>query len=57
MSESEIANALVKLSENVAYSFLNQSVPIAYLSQPPQCTILARNVVHRDHALMMHFDA
>lgn len=54
MSESRIADALVKLSGNVAYSFPNQSVPIAYLSEQPHCMFPARNVVHPDNALMTH---
>ena len=57
VSESEIANALVKLSGNVAYSFINQSVPIAYLSQQPQCTFPVRNAMHPDDALMTPFNA
>lgn len=57
MSEVEPVNALmIELSGNVAYSFINESVPIAYLSQQPQCTFLARNVVHPDDAWMTPFD-
>jgi hypothetical protein len=57
VSESEIANALIKLSGNVAFSFINESVPIAYLSQQPQCTFLNRNVMRPDNALMTPFVA
>ena len=54
VSESRIVYALIKLRGNEAYSFLNQSVPIAYLSEQPHCMFSARKVVHSDEPLMTH---
>ena len=48
MSESEVVTAPAKLKGNVAYSTLDESAPIAYVSEQPHCMFPARNVEHPD---------
>lgn len=57
VSGSEIATAPTKLSGYVAYSTIDESVPIAYLSQQPQCMFPGQNVVHPGNNVMTPFDA
>ncbi len=53
VSKYEIATARVKLKQHVAYSKLNESFPVAYISQQPQRTFPTLKVV----IYMTHFDS